>query len=64
MLADTTAGIALDSARVRRNAQLEAEDADKQAWSYRAQAGLDKASASNARGAGMIGAAGTTERWR
>lgn len=59
VLVDTQIGMELDSMRARRNAALEAEDFDRQAWSYRAQAGLDKSEASAARTGGMIGAAGT-----
>jgi hypothetical protein len=59
ILVDTTVGIELDSARTRRNAALEADDYDRQAWSYRAQASLDRATAKNARAAGRIGAAGS-----
>lgn len=59
VLVDTTVGIELDSARTRRNANLEADDFDRQAWSYRAQAGMDRASAKNSRTAGFIGAAGS-----
>lgn len=59
VLVDTTTGIELDKARVRRNADLEADDFATQAWSYRAQGSLDRAKAKNARTAGMIGAAGT-----
>lgn len=59
VLVDTQIGMELDSMRARRNAALEAEDFDRQAWSYRAQAGLDRAEASSARTGGMIGAVGT-----
>ena len=59
VLVDTQIGMELDSMRARRNAALEAEDFDRQAWSYRAQSGLDRAEASSARTGGMIGAAGT-----
>lgn len=59
VLTDTLVGIELDSARARRNAQSEAEDFDRQAWSYRAQAGMDRAEARNARVGGTIGAVGS-----
>lgn len=59
ILVDTQIGMELDAMRTRRNAALEAEDFDRQAWSYRAQAGLDTMEASSARSGAMIGAVGT-----
>jgi hypothetical protein len=59
VLVDTSVGIELDAMRTKRNAALEAEDFDRQGWSYRAQAGLDRSEASAARTGGMIGAVGT-----
>lgn len=59
VLIDTHMGIELDAARARRNAQLEADDFETQAWNHRAQAGMHRAEGRNARTAGMIGAAGT-----
>jgi hypothetical protein len=59
VLTDTTIGIELDSARVRRNANLEADDYDRQAWNYRAGASMDRASAKNARVGGIISSVGT-----
>ena len=58
ILVDTATGIELDAARARRNAALEAEDFDRQAWSYRAQAGLDRAEARSARIGGVLGVVG------
>lgn len=70
VLVDTRTGIALDDARARRNAALEAEDFDMQGWNYRTQAGLDRENAAGtlrqariesraARRAGVIGAVGS-----
>ncbi|XAI96405.1 hypothetical protein [Microcystis phage Mel-JY33] len=59
VLVDTATGIELDAARVRRNADLEYDDYMRQGWSYRANAGMDRASAANAKTAGRIGAIGT-----
>lgn len=59
ILTDTAIGVKLDAARARRNAQREAEDMDTQAWNYRAQAGLDRQGARNARAGGVMGAIGT-----
>lgn len=59
VLVDTTTGIELDAARVRRNADLEHDDYMRQGWSYRANASMDRASAKNAKTAGTIGAVGT-----
>lgn len=59
ILTDTAVGIEMDALRTRRNAAVEAEDYDRQAWGYRAQAGLDQAEARNARAAGRIGAVGS-----
>lgn len=59
VLVDTTTGIELDAARVRRNADLEYDDYMRQGWSYRANASMDRASAANAKTAGRIGAIGS-----
>jgi hypothetical protein len=70
VLVDTAVGTALDDARARRNAALEAEDFDMQAWNYRTQAMLDRENAAGtlrvariesraARQAGVIGAVGS-----
>lgn len=66
VLVDTQIGMELDSMRVRRNAALEAEDFDRQAWSYRAQGGLDRMESQSAlKGASaagkgaMVGAVGS-----
>jgi len=59
VLVGTLTGIELDSARVRRNAAAEADDFDRQAWSYRVQGGLDRAQAGNARRAGAFGVVST-----
>lgn len=59
VLIDTSMGIELDAMRTRRNAALEAEDFDRQAWNYRADAGMSRAEGKNAKTAGYIGAAGS-----
>lgn len=59
VLIDTATGIELDALRTRRNAALEAEDFDRQAWNYRADAGMSRAEGKNAQTAGYIGAAGS-----
>lgn len=59
VLIDTHMGVELDAARAARNARLEAEDFDRQAYSHRAQAGMSRAEGRNARRAGTIGAIGT-----
>lgn len=59
VLINTTVGIEMDALRTRRNAQLEAEDFDRQAWNYRADAGMRTAEGKNAKTASKIGAAGT-----
>lgn len=59
VLIDTSTGIELDALRTRRNAALEAEDFDRQAWNYKADAGMSRAEGKNAKQAGRIGAVGT-----
>jgi hypothetical protein len=59
ILIDTTTGIELDAARVRRNADLEYDDYQRQGWNYRSNAAMDRSSASNAKTAGTIGAIGS-----
>jgi hypothetical protein len=59
ILIDTTTGIELDAARVRRNADLEYDDNMRQGWSYKANAGMDRASAANAKSAGRLAVVGT-----
>lgn len=59
ILTDTMTGTELDAARVRRNAALEAEDMDMQAWSYRSQAGLNRQEARSATTGALFGAAGS-----
>lgn len=59
ILIDTMTGVELDAARVKRNADLEYDDYMRQGWSYKANAGMDKARAKSAKASGLIGAAGT-----
>jgi hypothetical protein len=49
----------LDALTVRENANREAEDFEREAWSYRSGAELSKAEARNARTAGLIGGIGS-----
>lgn len=49
----------LDALTIRENANREAEDHDKEAWSYRANASLAKAEAKSAKIAAAVGAIGS-----